>query len=186
MTAHEAINLTPVTRLSRDAIRLERVLPGPPERVWAYLTEGDKRAQWFCGGSTLTKKGQNATLLFQHTNITAEPTPEKYKGMDDAPFKSEVTVLAWDPPRELAYTWPEGDDISEVTFSLSPQGNDTRLVLTHRRIGSNAYLISFSGGWHAHFSALAQVLEGEKPNGFWAEVAQLDAQYTKAFGNEPQ
>jgi uncharacterized protein YndB with AHSA1/START domain len=30
--------------LSDDAIRFERLLPGPIERIWVYLTQSDKRA----------------------------------------------------------------------------------------------------------------------------------------------
>jgi len=33
--------------LDRQTVRFRRVLPGPIERVWAYLTEADKRAK--CG-----------------------------------------------------------------------------------------------------------------------------------------
>ena len=33
-----------------NEVRFERSLPGPVERVWAYLTEADKRRQWLAGG----------------------------------------------------------------------------------------------------------------------------------------
>jgi uncharacterized protein YndB with AHSA1/START domain len=29
-----------------DTLRIERLLPGPIERVWQYLTDSDKRATW--------------------------------------------------------------------------------------------------------------------------------------------
>ena len=32
--------------LSPDTVQIKRVLPGPIERVWAYLTESDKRGQF--------------------------------------------------------------------------------------------------------------------------------------------
>jgi uncharacterized protein YndB with AHSA1/START domain len=32
------------TATATDTLRIERILPGPVERVWAYLTERDKRA----------------------------------------------------------------------------------------------------------------------------------------------
>jgi uncharacterized protein YndB with AHSA1/START domain len=31
-------------------IRFERVLPGPIERVWAYLTESKERGKWLASG----------------------------------------------------------------------------------------------------------------------------------------
>ncbi|WP_234274916.1 hypothetical protein [Billgrantia zhangzhouensis] len=32
--------------IAEDSIRFERLLPGPIERVWAFLTESDKRGLW--------------------------------------------------------------------------------------------------------------------------------------------
>ena len=34
----------PVTMIEPGTVKLERLLPGPVERVWAYITESDKRA----------------------------------------------------------------------------------------------------------------------------------------------
>jgi hypothetical protein len=31
-------------------VRLVRILPGPIERVWDYLTDSEKRGRWFAGG----------------------------------------------------------------------------------------------------------------------------------------
>ena len=31
-------------------LKIERLLPGPIERAWAYLTESDKRRQWLAAG----------------------------------------------------------------------------------------------------------------------------------------
>ena len=40
----------PVTVIEPGTVKLERLLPGPIERVWAYITESDKRAKWLCAG----------------------------------------------------------------------------------------------------------------------------------------
>lgn len=174
-------NLARVARPAPDTLRMERLLPGSPERVWAYLTEADKRAQWFSGGTSMTGVGQAVTLHFRHKDFADTPAPERWKEMDGEGFKSEIEVLAFDPPKRLSYTWPEGDNVSEVTFELTPQGKDTRLVLTHRRIGSVNYMVGFASGWHSHFDALVQVLNGEKPKGFWASVVKLEEKYRAAF-----
>jgi uncharacterized protein YndB with AHSA1/START domain len=31
-------------------VKIQRLLPGPIERVWAYLTESDLRRQWLAAG----------------------------------------------------------------------------------------------------------------------------------------
>ncbi len=168
-------------RTEPTTIRMERVLPGSAERLWSYLVDAEKREKWFCGGDTLTR-GSSATLLFQHSRITSEPTPEKYTEMDRGGMKSEVKVLEFDPPRLLSYTWPSSGYDSEVTFELFPEGRDVRLVLTHRRLADVGDMRDFSGGWHAHFDALADLLAGRKPNGFWANVARLDKEYQRRLG----
>ena len=38
-------------------IRIVRILPGPIERVWEYLTDPKKRARWFAGGSMEPRVG---------------------------------------------------------------------------------------------------------------------------------
>ena len=37
------------TLIEPGTVKMERLLPGPVERVWAYLTESDKRARWLAG-----------------------------------------------------------------------------------------------------------------------------------------
>jgi uncharacterized protein YndB with AHSA1/START domain len=169
-------------KIAPDTLRIERTLPGSPERIWTYLVDGEKRAKWFSGGTTMSAIGQTATLHFQHSNITDEPTPERWKAMDEGGFTSDVTIIGFDSPRTLSYTWPEGDDVSEVTFELSPHGSGTKLVLIHRRIGSVELMASFASGWHAHLDALAQVLDGAMPTDFWTNVLRLEDKYAAEIG----
>ena len=56
-------------------VRLERLLPGPIERVWAYLTDSDKRATWFASGVFDLRVGGKADLHFDHSRISSEPSP---------------------------------------------------------------------------------------------------------------
>jgi len=162
-------------------IRLERVLPGSAERLWSHLVDGDKRQRWFCGGDTL-RKGGSATLIFQHSNITDEPTPDAYKEMDAGGIRSSVRVTEFDPPHTLAYTWPNGEHESEVRFELFPEATNVRLVITHQRLKNMEEQVNVSGGWHAHLDALEEVLEGRKPRGFWETVKRLDGEYTRRYG----
>ena len=38
-------------------VKIERILPGPIERVWAYLTESELRRQWLAAGEMEMKVG---------------------------------------------------------------------------------------------------------------------------------
>ena len=45
------------TQLEDGSLRFVRDLPGPIERVWDYLVDPEKRALWFCGGTSGEKAG---------------------------------------------------------------------------------------------------------------------------------
>lgn len=160
-------------------IRFERLLPGPIERVWAYLTEADKRRQWFAGGEMELREGGRADLLFRHAELMApgETAPEKYKEVERGIVSSE-RILRCEPPRLLAFTWghPEG---SQVTIELSPRGGEVLLTLTHRGLVDRASLADVAGGWHLHLAMLAARLAGRTPPPFWATHASLEAEYER-------
>ena len=44
-------------------VRIERILPGPVERDWTYLTESDKRRQWFAAGPMELRPGGYHVML---------------------------------------------------------------------------------------------------------------------------
>ena len=161
-------------------VRLVRTLPGPIERIWEYLTDPEKRARWFAGGPMEPKQGGKLELFFLHKNIApGESPPEKMKHVQDPGFKMPGTVLRWEPPRVLSYTF---DDASDVTFELTPQGKDVLLVLTHRARGEDIPSIpGYAGGWHTHFALLTAILEGTPPPPFWATHLRLKADYAKTY-----
>lgn len=47
-------------------LRIQRLLPGPIERVWAYLTESDKRATWLAAGAMKLENGAPLELEFRN------------------------------------------------------------------------------------------------------------------------
>ena len=48
----------PVERIAPDAIRLERMLDAPVDKVWRYITEAELRRQWFMGGTDARPGGE--------------------------------------------------------------------------------------------------------------------------------
>jgi len=159
-------------------VRLVRTLPGPIERVWAYLTDPEKRARWFAGGPMEPKTGGKVELFFHHKDIAPDETPpEDHKQAHDPGFKMSATVLRWEPPRVLSYTF---DDDSDVTFELTEQGRHVQLVLTHRSRGTDLpYLSGYAGGWHTCLAQLVALLEGAPRPPFWPMQARLKAEYAK-------
>lgn len=161
-----------------DTFRIERLLPGPIERVWAYLTESDKRAQWLAAGDTELRDGGRIEFHFHHADLTphTEITPDKYKPIENG-ISFTGTVLRCEPPRLLSYRW--GENEGDVTFELIPQGDDVLLVVTHARVADRTAMVSFASGWHVHLGILADKLAGREPAPFWATHAKLEADYAK-------
>jgi uncharacterized protein YndB with AHSA1/START domain len=167
------------TRIAPDAIRLERLLPGPIERVWAFLTESDKRARWLAAGEMELKPGGKVELNFDHTRISPEPTPAKYR---DMPMGFTGKVMRCDPPRLLMFSWMESHGShSEVTFELAERADKVLLTITHRKLEDRNALLSVSGGWDVHVGILEDVLTNRSPRGFWSSHAKREQEYAVRF-----
>ena len=166
--------------LDKSTVRFERLLPGPIERVWSYIVEGDKRRKWLCAGDIGPGDGANVDMLFHNESLSkAEDieVPEKYR---DMPSKMQFvgTVTHWDPPKAVSHTWEFEEENSEVNYELEEVGDKVRLVLTHRRLETGETILSVSGGWHTHLDILVDVLEGREPRAFWKTHTALEAEYT--------
>lgn len=169
--------------LDENTVRFERLLSGPIESVWSYLTENDKRAQWLCGGDVETAIDGHVDMHFHNISLSSEediPRPEKYR---DAPEEMSFVgkVTRCEPPNVLAHTWEFGEELSEVCYELTEQGDKVRLVLTHRRLDSTDTVLSVSGGWHTHLNVLVDVLDGNKPRPFYKMQQQYESEYGQRF-----
>jgi uncharacterized protein YndB with AHSA1/START domain len=169
----------PVERVAPDTIRLERVLDARPEKVWGYLTEAELRSQWFMGGTDATGVGE-FDLLVDHDNLSDEavPYPESYASFKGATWTEKVT--RFEPPRLLETTFQGGKN-GTVTYELFPEGERTRLVLTHSGIVSPVGAQDFGSGWNSHLTVLQERLAGRSVRDFWALHAQSKEAVAKAL-----
>jgi uncharacterized protein YndB with AHSA1/START domain len=172
--------------IDANTLRFERLLPGPIERVWAFLTESDKRRLWLASGAFDLRPGGKTTLFFQHKNLSSKRAapPEQFRKMDEEGAGFDGEVLRCEPPRLLAITWGGGADRSEVTFELTPQPNgEVLLALTHRRLGKDEILSVFPG-WHTHLGILADRLRGREPENFWVTFERAKAHYEEKLQSQ--
>lgn len=166
-------------RVGSDAIRLERVLDAPVEKVWRYLTEAVLRQQWFMGGTDVTGVGE-FELLVDHDKLSTDtvPYPESYECFKGATWVEQVS--RFDPPRLLETTFQGGKN-GTVTYELIPQGDRTRLVLTHSGIVSGTGAQDFGSGWNSHLTVLQERLAGRSVRDFWALHAKSRQDVAKAL-----
>jgi uncharacterized protein YndB with AHSA1/START domain len=170
----------PIERTAPDTIRLERMLEAPVETVWRYLAEADLRAQWFAGGTDARPNGE-LDLLFDHDLLSADdvPYPESYASKKGA--VNHEKVVRFEPNSVLAYTFGEGRN-GVATFELFPEGERTRVVLTHSGIKSPTGAQDFGSGWNSHLTVLEEKLAGRTVRNFWALHMQSREAVAKALG----
>ena len=164
------------TLLVPDTVYLERLLPGPIERVWAHLADGDLRRRWLAAGDMPAHAGGTFELTWRNDELTTPPghRPDGF----DAEHRMASTVTLFDPPHRLAFTWGPG----EVTFTLEPRGDKVLLAITHRGISDHRNVLMIGPGWHAHADVLAARLDDETPAPFWDHWTQLREEYRQRLG----
>jgi uncharacterized protein YndB with AHSA1/START domain len=84
-------------------LTIQRLLPGPVERVWAYLTDGDLRRKWLAAGQMEMKVGAAFELVWRNNELTNPPGKRPAGFGDEHRMQSRITEF--DPPRRLAFTW---------------------------------------------------------------------------------
>ena len=139
-----------------EPIVMERTFTAPVARVWQALTDVGEMKEWYFD---LKEFKPEVGFEFEFT--------VEHEGMTYHHLCKITEVI---PQRKLAYTWrykgEPGDSL--VTFELFPEGNKTRLKLTHTGIETfpktPAYARkNFEAGWTAIVgSELKKFLERSK------------------------
>jgi len=102
-----------------DAVVLERTFNAPVGRVWNALTDVDQMREWYFDLKEFKPKaGFEFGFVVEHEGNTYD-------------HRCRITEVILQ--KKIAYTWRyhghEGDSL--VTFELFPEGDKTRLKLTH-------------------------------------------------------
>jgi len=149
-------------------------------RLWRYLTEADLRREWFMGG-TDAAPGADFELVTDHDNLSSDdvPYPESHECYRGMVWKEKV--LRFEPPRLLETSFQGGKN-GTVTYELFPEGDGTRLMLTHKGIISGTGAQDFGSGWTSHLAVLQARLSGGSVRDFWALHAQSREAVAKALG----
>lgn len=145
----------------RPALRFERMLAHPVDRVWRAISVPAELERWF-----------PAAVAW----IPAVGEMIEAGGMTGA-------VTEVDPPHRLAWTFA-GDDYA---FDLTDDSGGCRLAFLHVFTDRSA-AAQAAAGWHAYLSRLEPHLSGapmseEAAHDGWGEVHE---QYAQRFGIDPE
>jgi len=162
------------TLTAPDSLTIQRLLPGPLERVWVYLTEIEDRRRWLAAGPMELRVGAPFELVWRNHELTDPPGTPPEGFAEEHRMQSRITEL--EPLRRLSFTWGEH---GEVTFALEPRGERVLLTVIHRRAPDRATLLQVAAGWHAHLDILAARAAGEAPAPFWDHWSGLRRDYER-------
>ena len=131
------------------------------------------------GGTDARAEGE-FDLIVDHDNLSTDevPYPESYAEFKGARMTEKV--IRFDPPRLLETTFQGGKN-GNVTYELFPEGERTRLVLTHSGITSGTGAQDFGSGWNSHLTVLQEKLAGRSVKNFWALHAQSNEAVRQAL-----
>lgn len=127
--------------MNNQPIIMERVLHAPVHKVWQALTDKDQMKQWYFDVSSF-KPEVGHEFTFSGTS-------------DDRTYVHHCKITDVIPDKKLQYTWRyEGyEGNSTLTFELFPEGDNTRLKLTHEGLETFPQATkdfarsSFEAGW---------------------------------------
>jgi uncharacterized protein YndB with AHSA1/START domain len=155
-------------------LKIRRLLPGPIERAWSYLTDGDLRRKWLAAGQMQMKAGAPFEFVWRNDELT-DPPGLRPSGFS-AEHRMQSRIIALDPPRKLVIAWGVS---GEVSFELDPEGAEVRLIVIHRRLPDRINMLNIAAGWHAHLDVWAARARGETPQPFWDEWSRLRKEYDR-------
>lgn len=162
-----------VVTAAPNTVRIQRLLPGPIERVWAYLTDSDLRRQWLAAGEMDLRADASFELVWRNDELT-DPPGNKPEGFGEE-HRMQSRIVEVDPPRRLAFTWHSG----EVSFELEPKGDKVQLTVLHRDISDRRNMVMIGAGWHMHLDVLRARIAGAKPEPFWDGWLRLRDEYER-------
>lgn len=155
-------------------LTMQRLLPGPIERVWAYLTDSELRRQWLAAGPMTLQPDSGFELTWRNSELTTPPG-QRPDGFGDE-HRMQCRIIEASAPHRLVFTWGE---CAQVSFSLEAQGSQVLLTLVHSGVTERAVLLNVSAGWHAHLDVLQARLAGQVPAPFWDRWGGLKAEYAQ-------
>jgi uncharacterized protein YndB with AHSA1/START domain len=160
------------TLIDPHTVEFKRLLPGPIELAWDYLTKPEMMRTWFA-------------------DVTLEP---RAGGAINVNFGKDAcgtggirgTIREFRPPRVISFSWvqlrPQADgamaasDEGEVRFELAEKGEKVLLTLLHSGLPLRE-LIPHSAGWHAYLDNLDSVISGRGAINFIQVFGQVQPQY---------
>jgi uncharacterized protein YndB with AHSA1/START domain len=136
--------------MSTDAVR-EIVVKAPPAKVFPYLVDPDLMVQWLGSEVSLSP------VPGGEVRVRCGGHPGVGEFVEIVTNERVIFTFGWDEP---GHPIPPGS--TEVEISLTPEGNDTLVRLTHRGLPEDA-VADHNDGWGFYLGRLEKVMSGIDP-----------------------
>ncbi len=143
------------TKTEGVSLTLTHTVAAPADRVFRALTSADELKKWF------GHEEFEVPVAEMDLRVGGEYRIEM-KAPDGEVYSVKGTIEELSPPNLLCYTWAweedEGEEEhqSKVTYRLSPDGDGTRIELTHTQLASGESAERHKEGWTACFVNLSK------------------------------
>jgi uncharacterized protein YndB with AHSA1/START domain len=150
---------------SSSIVRFERQLAHPIEKVWRALTTPDELRRWLGDAEVDLVEGGRFVIRWRNS-----------------PSVMHATIVRLESPRLLETS---GDRHGLLRWELRPTADGTVLRFSSTVELSEADRAKVLAGWHCHFDALAEALDGRElpfvtsAGEYWQRVHE---QYARKLG----
>ena len=138
-------------------LRLERVMPAPPDRVFAAFTDRTQLESWWGPEGFASHAVDFSASPGDRYEIEMRPP-------DGEPFRLTGEFRAADPPRRLAFTFawdpPDDDDVetlADLSFTRHEDAS-TQVTLRQGAFATEARRELHRDGWTESFDRLERLL----------------------------
>jgi uncharacterized protein YndB with AHSA1/START domain len=147
---------------ARPILRFERHLPKPVDAVWRAVTDPAEMRAWFPTRIEIDEWKQGAQLTHHFDGHGIDPLPG--------------TVLEWDPPHRVRFTW--GTDTIGFELTAAPDGG-TIFVLTEE-LSANAAARN-AAGWE---SCLDRLEHGQEREPWQPRFDRYSSEFEPVLGHQ--
>jgi uncharacterized protein YndB with AHSA1/START domain len=143
-------------KVSETTLRLERLIPSPPEVLFALWTDPVQLLRWW------GPEGYEASIHVLDARRGGR-WRTTLRGSDGNVLAMSGVYRIVEPPRRLAFTWAWEDESggrgheTEVTVSFETTPGGTRLVLLQKRFESKQARDNHNVGWSSSFDRLTKI-----------------------------
>jgi uncharacterized protein YndB with AHSA1/START domain len=153
---------TYVEHEGRPAVRFTRRYPHPAERVWAAVSEPAGLRHWFPSRVELEPRAGGRIAFRDDPNL---------------PVETSGTVLAYDPPRRLAFTW--GGD--ELHLTVEPDGEGACTLTLLNVLEARDTAARNAAGWAVCLAELDKYMRDGAADGPHSTGAEPWARHYAAY-----